>query len=160
MLRPDCNVQRDATSREYSYYILDGAEGSAIWRKYSCPSPGKLDLKAMNAACSLLLGEHDFVSFTSKLEPEMTNTVRTVYEARTRRKRPVIVFQVRASSFLPHQIRHTVSALIRVGLGKMEVAGFGRLLEGKVPEAAVGTAPAQGLYLMKVNYPDSFGEVS
>ena len=54
----DFNVQRDAVSREYRYYILDSAEGSALYRKYACPSPGPLDVEAMNRACALLLGQH------------------------------------------------------------------------------------------------------
>ncbi|MBI2934555.1 MAG: tRNA pseudouridine(38-40) synthase TruA [Chloroflexi bacterium] len=157
---PDFNVQRDAISREYRYYILAGPEGSALWRNYSCPWPGELDLKAMNEACSLLTGEHDFISFTSKLEEHVTNTVRTVYRAGVRKRRPVVIFDITASSFLPHQIRHTASALMRVGLGKMTVDEFGRLLQARRAGIVINTAPAKGLYLIKVNYPANLEKFS
>ncbi|MBI4334437.1 MAG: tRNA pseudouridine(38-40) synthase TruA [Chloroflexi bacterium] len=152
------NVQRDALSREYRYYILDSTEGAALWRNYSCPLPGKLNIAAMNRACSLLVGEHDFVSFTSKLGKQPRNTVRRVYEAGVRKRRPVIMFYITANSFLPHQIRRTVSALIGVGLGRMPLEDFGRLLESKQRGIISDTAPAQGLYLVRVNYAGQPGE--
>ncbi len=156
---PEFNVQRDAVSREYRYYTLSGSEGSAIFRNHTCPWPGKLDLKTMNEACSLLIGEHNFIGFASKLEEHITNTVRRVYQAGVKERRLVIVFDITASSFLPHQVRHTVSALFRVGAGKMTLEEFGSLLEADRPGMVVSSAPARGLYLMKVNYPADPGAI-
>lgn len=147
------NVQRDAISREYHYYILDSAEGSALCRNYACPSPGPLDIEAMNRACALLSGQHDFIGFASKLGKEPRNTVRTVYQAEVKKHGRFIIFRIVASSFLPHQIRHITGALINIGLGKMNIDTFNQLLETGQRGAAAATVPACGLCLIKVNYP-------
>lgn len=149
----DFNVQRDAISREYRYYILDSAQGSALCRRYACPSPGPLDVEAMNRACALLIGQHDFISFASKLGKEPRNTVRTVYEARVEKHGHSVMFRIVANSFLPHQIRHIVGALIKVGLGKMDTGDFGGALASKQRGIAAASVPARGLCLIKVNYP-------
>ena len=66
------------------------------------------------------------------------------------------VFNIVANSFLPHQVRNTVGALIKVGLGKMTVDEFHRIIEAKQSGLAGPTAPACGLCLMQINYPHSF----
>jgi tRNA pseudouridine38-40 synthase len=63
-----------------------------------------------------------------------------------------------ANSFLPHQVRNTVGALVRVGLGKMSNDEFYSIMERKKPGLAGPAAPASGLYLMQVNYPHPFEE--
>ncbi len=63
------------------------------------------------------------------------------------------MFNMVANSFLPHQVRNTIGTLIRVGLGKMTISEFGNILEAKEPSLASPTAPARGLYLMRINYP-------
>jgi tRNA pseudouridine38-40 synthase len=65
-----------------------------------------------------------------------------------------------ANSFLPHQIRNTVGALVQVGLGKMNVADFYAIIEAKQPGLAGPRAPANGLFLTRVNYARPFGEVN
>ena len=68
------------------------------------------------------------------------------------------VFKVVASSFLPHQVRNTVGALLRVGLGKMSVDEFHRIIEARKTGLAGPSAPACGLCLMQISYPRSFEE--
>ena len=70
----------------------------------------------------------------------------------------LIVFNIIANSFLTHQVRNTVGTLIRVGLGKMSVDEFHRVLEARSPELAGPAAPACGLCLMQVNYSHPFEE--
>jgi tRNA pseudouridine38-40 synthase len=62
-----------------------------------------------------------------------------------------------ANSFLPHQVRNTVGALIRVGLGKMSVDEFNSIIGARKPGMAGPTAPAYGLCLTRINYPIPFG---
>ena len=68
----------------------------------------------------------------------------------------MIVLDMVANSFLPHQVRNTVGSLIKVGQGKMTVEEFYQMVEAKSPGQAGPTAPAGGLCLMRVNYPGSF----
>jgi len=150
------NVRRDALSREYSYYILNSPTRSPIWEGFSYLVPGHLDIETMNRACQALIDEHDFASFATCIGIGTKSTVRRVYSTQIEKTGELAIFNIVANSFLPHQVRNTVGALIRVGLGKMTTDEFGNLLEAKQPGLAGPTAPACGLYLMQVNYPHSW----
>ena len=151
------NVRRDALSREYNYYILNSPTRSPIRRSFSYLVVGHLDIEAMNRACQALAGEHDFASFATCLDAETKGTVRSVYKAQVEKEdSELVVFGMKANSFLPHQVRNTVGALIGVGLGKMSIDEFRGIMEAKNPGLAGPTAPACGLCLTRVNYPSPF----
>ena len=148
----DFNVRRDAMSREYDYYILNSSTRSPLFEGFAYFVPGKLNIKAMNKACKFLKGEHDFASFATALG-ELRSTVRTVYSARVTKDEDLVTYHMTANSFLPHQVRNTVGLLVRVGLGKVELDEFSKILEAKALSMAGPTAPPYGLCLTKVNYP-------
>jgi len=154
------NVRRDAISREYNYYILNSLTRSPLREGFAYLVTGHLDIEAMNQACHALVGEHDFASFATCIDTEVKSTVRSVYKAQVERHKELVVFNIVANSFLPHQVRNTVGALIEVGLGKMSVDEFHGIIEAKKPGLAGPTAPACGLCLMQISYPLPFsGEV-
>ena len=150
------NVRRSALNREYNYYILSSLTRSPLREGFSYLVAGHLDIEAMNRACQALIGKHDFASFASSMGDEIKNTVRRVERAKMEKNGDMTIFNMVANSFLPHQIRNTVGALIRVGLGKMSVDEFHSLIEARTPGLAGPTAPAHGLCLMRVNYPQPF----
>ena len=152
------NVRRDAISREYDYYIFNSPNRSPMKESYSYRVAISLNIEAMNQACQALVGEHDFASFATRNGARMENTVRTVYRAEVKRNGELVTFKMVANSFLPHQVRNTIGALIRVGLGKMGVDEFFSITEAKTPGLAKPTAPACGLCLMQINYPQPFKE--
>jgi len=152
------DVRRDALSREYNYYILNSATRSPMRQDFSCLVTYPLDIKVMNQACQALIGKHDFASFTTGIGDSIRSTVRRIYRAEMDKAAEVVVFNIVANSFLPHQVRNTAGALIRVGRGKMGVDEFCGMIEVKKPGLAGPTAPACGLCLMRVNYPSPFGE--
>jgi len=152
------NVRRSALSREYSYYILNSLTRSPIRDGFSYLVASPLDIEAMNRVCQALIGEHDFASFATCIGAGTRKTVLTVYRAEMERDGEVVIFNIEAKSFLPHQVRNTVGALIRVGLGRMSVDEFHSMAEAKKPGLAGPTAPACGLCLMRINYPRPFGE--
>ncbi len=151
------DVRRNAVSREYNYCILNGLTRSPIWRGFSHLVGEHLDIEAINEACQALLGEHDFVSFASRIGAEKKCTVRYVYRAAMERQGELAVFNMVANSFLPHQVRNTIGLLIKVGLGRVSTSEFCSIIEARVPGLAGPMAPACGLCLMRVNYPVSFG---
>jgi len=153
------NVRRDALSREYNYYILNSRTRSPIRRDFAYPVAGYLDIEIMNQACQALIGEHDFASFTTGIKMGTKSTVRSVYRAEIERKGELAIFNMVAKSFLAHQVRNTIGALIKVGLGRMSVDEFRSIAEAKKPGLAGPTAPACGLCLMQVNYPRPLGEI-
>ncbi len=152
------NVRRNALSREYNYYILNSLTRSPTRRGFSYLVAGQLDIKAMNEACQALIGEHDFASFASCIGIEIKNTLRTVYRAESQKNGELAIFNMVANSFLPHQVRNTIGALIRVGLGKMTIDEFRSIIKAKKVSLAGPTAPAHGLCLMRINYPYPFEE--
>jgi tRNA pseudouridine38-40 synthase len=153
------NVQLDAVSREYEYRILNSRARSAIEREFTYHMFGNLDLNAMNAASHLLLGEQDMASFITDFRHSVIKTtVRKIYKAQVRKAGDHVVLEMAARSFLPHQVRNTAGSLIRVGLRRLSIAEFKNILEAKKPGLAGPTAPAQGLCLVKVNYPRPLGE--
>ena len=153
------NVRRGAVSRQYRYYILNSPTRSPIRRRFSYPVPGKLDIETVNEACRVLVGEHDFVSFASQMEVGRKGTVKNVYRARLEREEELVVFDVVANSFLPHQVRNTVGVLLKVGSGKMNTGEVLDIMEARKPGLAGPTVPACGLFLERVNYPVPFEEM-
>jgi len=150
------NVRRDAISREYNYYILNSPTRSPMREGFSYLVASPLNIEAINQACQALIGEHDFASFATCDGARMKNTVRTVYRAEVEKDGELAIFKMAANSFLPHQVRNTIGALIRVGLGKMGVDEFLSITEVKTPGLAKPTAPACGLCLMRIKYPEPF----
>ncbi|MFH1646657.1 MAG: tRNA pseudouridine(38-40) synthase TruA [Chloroflexota bacterium] len=158
-LRADDNfdVRRGATGREYKYYILNSPTRSPMRQGFSYRVDGDLDIEAMNRACQALVGRHDFASFVSSAEVARNKrTVRTVRKAEITRDGDMVVLDIAADSFLPHQVRNTVGPLISVGQGRMTVEEFHRIVEAATPGLAGPTAPADGLCLVRVNYPGPF----
>jgi len=152
----DFNVRRDALSREYRYYILDSNTRSPFSRRFALFMPKMMDIRAMNEACQLIQGEHDFASFASSLD-DGRSTLRNVYEAGIEKKGTLTVFRIVASSFLPHQVRSTVGLLVRLGLGKIGIADFRDIMEARSLGLAGPVSPACGLCLTRVNYPKPLG---
>ncbi|MFC1874382.1 tRNA pseudouridine(38-40) synthase TruA [Chloroflexota bacterium] len=150
------NVRRQAVSREYRYQILNSRTRSPLRRGSAHLVAGELDITVMNQACGCLVGQHDFASFASDVEAGLKRTVRRVYQAEVSREGEMVIFRMKANSFLPHQVRNTVGALIRVGLGRMSLNEFSGIMEKKTPGLAGPVAPACGLCLVQVNYPHNF----
>ena len=153
------NVRRDAVSREYRYYILNSPTRSPIRRRFSYPVPGELDIEAVNEACRVLVGEHDFASFASQMEVGRKGTVKSVYRAGVEREEELVVFDMVANSFLPHQVRNTIGVLLKVGSGRMNTGEVIDIMEARKPGLAGPTVPACGLFLERVNYPVPFEEM-
>ena len=145
-------VRSQAVSREYKYYILNSPTRSPLWDRYSYLVGGELDIKAMNLAAKALIGERDLASFASNLGVELKSTRRRIYKSEVVKDGGMVIFSIIASSFLPHQVRNTVGALIRIGLGRMTVNELHSIMEARKIGLAGPAAPASGLFLMKVNY--------
>ncbi len=155
----DFNVQREAVSRLYHYLIYNNVIRSPFQLRYAHRVAGRLNLDSMNEACRELLGEHDMASFvTDVAQSDIKSTLRTVYRARVEAHQDLVMFSIEANSFLPHQVRNTIGTLIKIGLGRIAVSDFKRIMEARKPGLAGPTEPAQGLCLIRVNYSRPLGE--
>ena len=153
------DARRSAISREYKYYIWNSQTRSPTRRGFSCRVGGELNIKSMNQACQYLIGEHDFASFASRALVKGKSTERDVHIAEVAKDGKMVVFTMAANSFLPHQVRNTAGALIKVGLGKMTVAEFHDMVQAKSPGTVGPAAPACGLCLTRIDYPSPLGEI-
>jgi tRNA pseudouridine38-40 synthase len=145
--------RRDAVSREYRYTIFNGPTRSPIRQRFAYRVAGNLDVAAMNRACRDMVGEHDFASFASDVAGETGSTVRRVYRAGVRREADEVLFDIEANAFVRHQIRSTVGCLVRIGLDKMTPEDLRGIMDARTPGMAGPTLPANGLCLVRVNYP-------
>ena len=152
----DFNVRRDALSREYRYYILTRNARSPFSRRFALFMPKMLNIQAMDEACQLIKGEHDFASFASSLDGNKS-TLRNVHEAGIEKEGDFAVFRIVANSFLPHQVRSTVGLLVRLGLGKISIEDFRDIMDARSLGLAGPLSPACGLCLEKVNYAKPLG---
>jgi tRNA pseudouridine38-40 synthase len=153
------SVQSNAVNREYRYCLWNSRTRSPLKKRFTYQVNKELDVEIMNQAGQLLVGEHDLVSFVTGInQASIKSTLRKVYKARLEKKDNLVIFEMTAKSFLPHQVRNTVGTLIRVGLHKISVDDFQKIMEAKKPGLAGPTVPAQGLCLLRVNYPRPLGE--
>ncbi len=149
--------------KTYSYRILNRRFPDPCRRLYSYFYHWSLDVKKMQRAASYLVGPHDFSSFCT-VSPDVTNHVRTVYSLDVMRgtKGPdedMIVIRICGNGFLYNMVRIIVGTLIRVGGGMIRPEEMGQILAAKDRHLAGDTAPAQGLILEKIEYPDENWEM-
>lgn len=131
---------------------------------WACRWP--LVLEPMQRAASMVCGTHDFTSFAAT-DPDMQerenggsgpNPVKTIYASAWKRENGMLVYRVTGSGFLHHMVRNLVGTMVDVGRGAMVAEDMQRVLEARDRKAAGPTAPAQGLFLVSVEYPEMRGE--
>lgn len=150
------HARYSAQSKEYLYRIhnssiADPFQNGLCWRV-----PAPLDEAAMARAAGALCGTHDFAAFCAA-GSDVADTVRTVYFARVRRTGEDITFHVCANGYLYNMVRIMVGTLVEAGAGRMPPERMPEILQGKRRGAAGDTAPPQGLFLYRVNYPAQDG---
>jgi tRNA pseudouridine38-40 synthase len=146
-----------AVWRRYAFRIADHpALADPLVRRAVLARPRRLDLDAMNAAASGLIGEHDFAAFCKRREG--ATTVRTLLDLSWGRDAEgLAVASVRADAFCHHMVRSLVGALVAVGEGRRPPSWAAEVLAAGVRDAAVTVVPAHGLTLEEVGYPDDAG---
>lgn len=152
---PDFHARFSATARTYRYLIYNTPEKPAIGRELATWIFEALDAEAMHRAAQYLLGENDFTSFRGASCQSKTPW-RYLDFITVTRKMHWLVIEVKANAFLHHMVRNIVGSLIDVGRGRKPAAWIGDVLAARDRQVAGATAPAQGLYLLKVDYPAHF----
>ncbi|WP_077623993.1 tRNA pseudouridine(38-40) synthase TruA [Sediminibacillus massiliensis] len=148
----DFHARYDARQKEYRYFVLHSEDKDVFQRNYSWNQTGNVDLKAIQAACKHLVGEHDFTSFCSTKTDLKGEKIRTIYHASCHKEDEMLVFVFRGSGFLYNMVRILVGTLLEIGRGKRDPDDMKNIIEAKDREAAGETAPPQGLFLWEVVY--------
>ncbi len=145
-----------ALYRRYIYLLHCGADDSALLAGRVAREPAALDLEAMGRGARHLLGELDFSSFRAS-GCQSASAVRSLDWLAVYEQRGFVVIDVRANAFLQRMVRNIAGSLLEVGRGARGPDWIRQLLRGKDRTAAAATAPAAGLYLVSVGYPDGCG---
>lgn len=111
-----------------------------------------LDLEKMRQGAKVFLGTHDFTSFAhGRIEPNKPRT-KTIEKIEITQRGKDIVFHYEADGFLRYQVRMMTGTLLALGEGRIAAEDISRMLAAQDKEACKFNAPAQGLYLMNVEY--------
>jgi tRNA pseudouridine38-40 synthase len=150
------NPRFSAVSRTYRYIICNRLapltlELNRVWHVRPA-----LDAASMHRAAQLLLGHHDFSSFRASA-CQAKSPCKTLDVLSVRREGEHVTVHAKARSFLHHQVRNMVGTLKLVGEGAWPEARVGEALAARSRAAAGPTAPAEGLYLMSVDYEADLG---
>jgi len=143
----------DAKGKQYRYFVWNHTAMNPLIRGTAWHVPRTLDLKAMREAAALFVGRHDFKSFAANRNYEMESTVRTVTRCDFKKSGSLLTFTIEGNGFLYKMCRGIVGTIVQVGLGKFPASEIKVMLAQKDRRVAGMTAPAQGLVLWKVFYP-------
>ena len=150
----DFHARFSATSRSYRYVILNRLARSALNRNRAWWLYQPLDDRAMHAAAQDLLGEHDFSAFRAA-GCQASSPVRTITAISVRRDGDWLTVEVTANAFLQHMVRNITGTLVAIGEGERVAEWAGEVLESRDRKQGGMAAPAQGLTLVRVTYPDN-----
>ena len=151
-VKSDANARFDALSRTYRYTITrvkDPFVSDTAWLLY-----WPLDLQKLNEASSILLRHSDFTSFSRLHGGNKTNICRVTY-AQWDEEQGRLLFTITADRFLRNMVRAIVGTLVPAGRGKLSPADFEAILNGKNRGLAGQSAPAHGLSLAAIEYPEN-----
>lgn len=148
----DFHARYSAVAREYRYSIYNHHVASALFHKRAMWCRYELDVERMQAAAFYLLGEHDFSSFRGS-GCQSRSPCRRVTEIKITQGGNMVNITVKGNAFLLHMVRNIVGSLVLVGTGQKSSSWMQELLMAKDRRLAGVTAPAHGLYLVRVEYP-------
>lgn len=146
----EAHARFSATAREYKYYISkikDPFTQGQSWFYY-----GKLDVDLMNEAAGFLLTINDFKAF-SRGNTDVKTTLCNVTYARWEELENKLVFTIVANRFLRNMVRAVVGTLAEVGRGKISIEEFKQIANSLDRKEAGESAPAEGLFLNRIEYP-------
>jgi tRNA pseudouridine38-40 synthase len=169
------HARHSARGKSYHYRIWRGEIVPPFLARYVTHHPYPLDERAMQQAAALIVGDHDFTSFAA-VDPDRTqrlagspqfpavgkcgveedrkhtSNIRIVRESRFERHGDELRYLVRGNGFLHHMVRNLVGTFLLVGKGSIAAVQIPQILAARDRRAAGPTAPAEGLYLVSVEY--------
>jgi tRNA pseudouridine38-40 synthase len=148
----EAHARFSATRRTYEYHVIDHKD-PFLFTQATRIRPG-LDYAVMNEAAQLLIGKQDFASFCRSNTDVKTTICDLSYAHWDVLENGHAVFTISADRFLRNMVRAVVGTLFEVGRGKMTKEQFAEVITQHNRSAAGESAPAQGLYLTQIQYPE------
>src|SRR5437868_13243862 len=147
----DFDARFSAIKRHYLYRIISRRADLALDRNRVWRVPRALDAGAMHVAAQRLTGNHDFTTFRAA-ECQAKSPVKTLDQLDVERAGEEVHVRASARSFLHHQVRSMVGSLVQVGDAKWNADDISRILAARDRTACGPVAPADGFYLVRVDY--------
>lgn len=161
---PGFHARHSAVEKTYEYRIFRGEICPPMLARYVYALNWPLRVEAMAVAAKDILGEHDFTSFAAS-DPDLSsreagqieqNYVRTIHESVWTLLADHLTYRITGSGFLHHMVRNLVGTFLEVGRGRLLADSIPAILAARSRNAAGPTAPARGLFLVSVKYPQDF----
>lgn len=150
-VKPEANARFSALSRTYKYFI--SREKDPFSEDSSQHLHGEINIDSMNAASALLSEYSDFTSF-SRLHGSAKTNICKIYNASWEENGNILIFTIKADRFLRNMVRAIVGTMTEIGFGKMNLMEFKEVINAKDRGKAGKSAPAKGLFLTDIEYPD------
>lgn len=147
----DVHARFTALSRTYEYRIHTKKDPFLNDFSYKLHAP--FDVKLMNDAADILFDYSDFTSF-SKLHSDTKTNLCKIYRAEWIKREEQTVFVINADRFLRNMVRAITGTLLDVGMKKISITDFRKIIESKDRQEAGFSVPAKGLYLVEIQYPE------
>lgn len=151
-VKNDAHARFDALSRSYEYFI--SLKKNPFYYELATYTHFELDVSLMNEASAMLLKNDDFASFC-KLHSDNKTTFCKVSYAKWEMRDDLLVFKITSDRFLRDMVRAIVGSLINVGRVKCSLKEFETIIEAKKRSKAGMSAPANGLFLVDIKYPEN-----
>jgi tRNA pseudouridine38-40 synthase len=168
------HARHGAAAKTYEYRIFRGALLSPFLAPYVHHCRWKLDTAALRDAAQAAVGEHDFTSLAASdpdlgirdeedfegdsegaLETAARSAVRTIFSSEwSELPEDLLIYRVRGNGFLHHMVRNLVGTMLEIARGQFPAGSMPAILEARSRSAAGPTAPARGLFLHSVEYPE------
>lgn len=148
----EAHCRFSALSREYEYYIYPSKDPFLSERAFYYPYAP--DINLLNAAAAIVNQYEDFTSF-SKRNTQVKTFNCHIIKSQWINKNDCLVYNVEANRFLRGMVRGLVGTMLRVGTQRITPDTFRTIIESKNCTLADFSVPPQGLFLVKVKYPDS-----
>jgi tRNA pseudouridine38-40 synthase len=151
-VKENAHARFDAVRRTYEYHIIDHKD-PFLCKQATRVRPG-LDFAAMNESAKLLIGKQDFASFC-RTNTDVKTTICDLKQAEWKElDNGHAVFTISADRFLRNMVRAVVGTLFEIGRGKMTKEQFAEVITQHNRCAAGDSAPAEGLFLTHIEYPE------
>lgn len=151
----DFHARFSAIARQYQYYIYNHPFRSALYHRRATWIYLPLDISQMQQAAQYFIGEHDFSSLRAQY-CQAKSPVRKIEEINIEQHDDLIILTIKANAFLHHMVRNIIGVLLPIGRHEKNPQWVKEVIDARDRKAAGITAPADGLYLNRVFYPELF----
>lgn len=151
----DFHARFSASKRKYSYKILNQKTRSSLSRNYFWWVYDELDVNQMQSGAKYLIGKHDFTSFRAT-SCQASSPIREIFDIQIQKNDEGLRITLTANAYLQRMVRNIVGALVQIGKQEKDAKWMHDVLKGRDRKLASIAAPAHGLTLLAVKYPNEF----